>query len=179
MSEQAQLVVRYAHDGDIDFLTNSWLESFRDGYFNATVPNRIYFTQQHKVLERLLPRATVLLLCDSMDPTHIVSWLCYEVQDNVMVVHYVYTKNILREKGLARRLFEFAMGNVSSDIAKNVVITTHQTHKSKHFIKGRREKHHGPHQGKAMLPYERRHPDNPIQFMYNPYWLMENLYNAV
>ena len=163
-----ELNVRYAHDLDVDFITNSWLESFRDGYFNSTVPNRVYFHEHHKILEAILPRSQVLVMCNAERPDQILAWMCYELVDNVMVVHYVYVKNLLRKKGLAWRLFDFAQGNVANDVVKNVVVTTHQTYKSKSFIKGRKNQRG---HDEAMLPYPRRHPERPIEWVYNPYFL--------
>jgi len=165
MNDKVEILVRHAIDGDIDFITSSWLNSFRDGYFNSTVSNRVYFNQHHKILERLLPEATVLVACNSEKPQQIFGWMCFQVVDRVMIFHYVYVKNLMRTQGIAQRLFDYVVNNDSLDVAKNVVMTTHQTQKSKSFIKGE----------KGGRSYEDRHPDRPIQWMYNPYALFYQL----
>ncbi len=165
--------IRYAHDMDVDFITSSWLKSFRDGYFNATVPNRVYFTQHHKILENLLPTATVLVACNAEKPDQILGWMCYQVDGKVCILHYIYVKDLMRGHGIAQRLFDYVMTNQSLNLAQNVVMTTHQTHKSKRFIKGNRanlDRGQG-----ARKPYNERHPERPIEWIYNPYALFYKL----
>lgn len=169
MSDKVEILVRHANDLDIDFITSSWLNSFRDGYFNSTVPNRVYFNQHHKILEQLLPTSTTLVACNSENPGHIFGWLCFQIVDRVMILHYVYIKNLMREQGIAQRLFDYVLKNESLDIAQNVVMTTHQTQKSKNFVKGRRTK------GQETDSYEDRHPERPIDWVYNPYALFYRL----
>jgi len=167
---EVEIFVRLANDTDIDFITSSWLNSFRDGYFNATVPNRVYYNQHHKVLERLVPSSTILVACNSERPQQIFGWLCFQVVDNVLILHYVYVKNMFREQGIAARLFNYVMENDSLGLAQNVVMTTHQTQKSKLFIRGDKDAI-----GPRRMSYDARHEDRPIEWVYNPYALFYQL----
>lgn len=154
--------VRFANETDINFITSSWLKSFRDGYFNATVGNRVYFDQHHRVLEKLLPRASVLIACNEEKPDQIYGWLCFEVLDRHLVLHYVYVKDPFRQMGLAQQMFDFVMKSQDLDLIQNRVLTTHQTRKSKDFIAGERRRGDD---------YNSRHPERPIEWLYNPYSL--------
>lgn len=165
--EKTEIAVRYANELDIDFITSSWLKSFRDGYFNATVGNDVYFNQHHKILERLIPQSVVLVACNANQPSQIFGWMCFQVVDRHLVLHYVYVKDFFRKMGVARRLFNYVMASDELDLIKNRVLTTHQTFKSKNFIKGDRKR--------GMRAYGDRHPEHPITWLYNPYMLFWSL----
>jgi GNAT superfamily N-acetyltransferase len=161
MSE-IQLAVRAPNVKDIDFITNSWLESFRDGYFVSTVPNRVYYNQHHKIMEKLLPRSVVLVACNEKDPDHLYGWICAEVMDQHLILHYVYVKDSLRRFGIAKKLIQYLMKNLP--VAQDRLVTTHQTQKSKTLIKGWKSW--------DLKPAKERYG---IEFLYNPYLLFYSL----
>jgi GNAT superfamily N-acetyltransferase len=168
MIEQTNdLLVRYANDGDINMITNNWLESFRDGYFNSTVSNRVYYNQHHKILEALLPRCMVLVACHPEEPRIGLGWMACEAMDRHLVIHYVYVRKRARQMGVANELLQFVIGSDELDLVRNRVITTHQTHKSKIITRGVRET--------GYQDYAARHPEQPIEFLYNPYALFWSL----
>ena len=98
--------IRRARKADIPFITSSWLKSNRYGYMVQSVPNTVYYHQHHKVLEQIIPRSVVLVACNHEDPDQILGWMCAEVVDTAMVVHYVYVKKSFRRFGLAKRLID-------------------------------------------------------------------------
>jgi hypothetical protein len=98
------VLVRKAQRSDIPFITSSWLRSNREGFFVRSVGNTVYYHQHHKILEQLLPRSVVLVACNEDDPDQILSWICAEVVDTALVIHYIYTKKPFRKFGLAKRL---------------------------------------------------------------------------
>lgn len=166
LNDPTGVYVRFANPSDINFITSSWLKSFRDGYFNGTVSNRVYYNQHHKILESLVPRASVLVACNAEQPDQIFGWICFEVLDRHLVLHYLYVKDAFRQIGMAQKLFDFVMDSQELDLIKNRVLTTHQTEKSKNFI-------HGSRSGKPS--YEERHKERPIEWLYNPYMLFYTL----
>jgi GNAT superfamily N-acetyltransferase len=161
MSE-VQLAVRSPTQRDIEFITSSWLRSFRDGYFVSTVPNRIYFNQHHKILEKLIPRATCLIACNEMDPDHIYGYVIAEVMDQHLVVHYIYVKDSLRRFGVAKKLVQHLLRSLP--VVQDRIITTHQTHKSKALLHGWKSW--------DLAPARERYG---IEFLYNPYLLFYSL----
>jgi GNAT superfamily N-acetyltransferase len=161
MSE-VELAVRKPHAGDVDFLTNSWLESFRDGYFPSSVPNRVYYNQHHRILEKLMPRAQILIACNAKDPEQIFGWVCAEQMDQHLVIHYIYVKDTFRRFGIAKRLVKLLMRDLP--VNQQRVLITHLTHKAKQLIKGWKEW--------KLEPAQKRYG---IEFLYNPYMLFWNL----
>lgn len=161
--EQIQIAVREPTNSDTNFITNSWLESFRQGgYMNATVPNRVYFNQHHRILEKIVPRSRILVACNSTDTRQVFGWICAELMDRHLVIHYIYIKDDFRQMGIASRLVRLLLD--TQDVVKNVILTTHQTWKSKVLIQGRREW--------DLKPMAERHG---ITALYNPYMLFYSL----
>jgi len=96
--------IRRATKRDIPFITSSWLKSFRDGYWARGIPNNIYYYNQHKILEQLLPKGIVLVACNEQDPDQILGYVCAEVVDTALVIHYMYVKHPFRKFGIATKL---------------------------------------------------------------------------
>jgi len=93
--------IREGRSTDIPFVTNSWLKSFRaNGTFSQLVPNDIYYQQHHKILESIIPRGLLLVLCSMDDPDQILGWALTERQGDILILHYVYVKHSLRRNGL-------------------------------------------------------------------------------
>lgn len=101
------IVLRKGLARDVPFITSSWLRSFRDAPFVRGVPNNIFYYQHHKVLEHLIPRSIVVVACSEDDPDLIVGWVCAELVDTALVVHYVYVKHDYRRMGVAKALLTF------------------------------------------------------------------------
>ena len=100
------LLIRQAMSGDANLIINSWLASFRDGDMVQGVPNQIYYNRHHKVVESILSRATVTVLCDQSAPEVIFAWICWENFENGIVIHYAYVKQEFRNARLMSRLIE-------------------------------------------------------------------------
>lgn len=112
--EALPISVRDAEGSDISFLFNSCLRSFRNGKLNAGVSNSIYFTEHHKVLEKIFKRAKVLVACETADPSNIYGYLCYEIIEGIFVLHYSYVKQPFRRLGVQKALLVAANHNVAN-----------------------------------------------------------------
>lgn len=104
MSEALQ--IRKAGRADIPFITSSWLESFRNAPMVRGVPNSIYYHYHHKILEEVLPRSVVLMACNAEDTDQLVGFICAEVFEKSLVVHYVYVKQAFRRLEVAKRMLQ-------------------------------------------------------------------------
>jgi hypothetical protein len=123
MEKQAMpIAIRNGLEGDVPFIFNSWLNSFRKGSFTRFVDNKIYFTEQHKLIERLLKRCEVKMACDPNDPSSICGYMVYERVEGILCVHYAYTKQTFRGMGICRQLLK----NIDHDF-NNAAICTHNT----------------------------------------------------
>ena len=127
-------VFRGPTDNDIPFISNSWLESMRDyGFFSKGVPNTTYYHYQKNLIKSLCSTGSVLIMHLDTEPDIIIGWACFEVFENAIVLHYVYTKrNIhrpdgskqsLRRKGVAKALVEY----IKAMEGKDNIVYTHLT----------------------------------------------------
>lgn len=80
------------------------------------IPNQTYYYTHHKVLESILSRATVLVLCLPDAPEVLFGWVCFEACEGGLVFHYMYTKNSFRKAGLAKKLFSYVVSEEKPDI---------------------------------------------------------------
>lgn len=116
-------IFRKAVEDDIPFLTNSWLESYRHSPQIRGVPNSVYFYYHHKVLEELLTRCTVLVCCYPDRPSQILGYICAELFDTALVVHYVYVKKTFRKLGIGKSLVQEILNTEKPP----AVLYTHKT----------------------------------------------------
>jgi len=125
MKEQEKLVVkiRPALEGDVAFVFNSWLKSFRNTGLSRSVQNEVYFSEQHKLIERLLKESTTVVACNPTKPEDIFGWACFQWVDGIFVLHYVYVKHLYRNLGLANELLAESAHDFST-----AGLYTHWTH---------------------------------------------------
>ena len=98
------ILYRQVLEEDKPFLFNSWLKSFRQGTLAANVDNSIYYTNHHKLVEKILSKSKTIICCNSDDPSIIYGYVTYQIVDGQFVLHYLYIKNIYRKLGLGRKL---------------------------------------------------------------------------
>jgi hypothetical protein len=122
-SKTMPISIREALEGDIPFVFSSWLKSFRTGLITKFVDNNIYFSEQHKVVERLLRRSNTIMAVSPTDPATIYGYLVTERIDGILVVHYGYTKQTFRGMGVLRQL----LATIEHDFNRNTGLYTHST----------------------------------------------------
>jgi len=121
-SFESTLLIRTAQRADASFIIHSWLTSFREGDWVEGVPNQVYFHAHHKVVESILTRATVLVLCLPDAPEVMFGWICVEACENGLIIHYLYVKNEFRKNRLASKLLNEVLEAEKPD----VVFCTHR-----------------------------------------------------
>lgn len=119
---QLPISIREADQGDVSFIFSSWLKSFRGGAMAKYVENTIYFSEHHKLVERLLKRSKTVVACNPEDPATIYGYLCYEIVEGIFCVHYGYTKQPFRVLGVLRQLLH----STGHDFARGTGLATHQ-----------------------------------------------------
>jgi hypothetical protein len=102
------VLIRHAEKPEANLIFATWVKSYRGAQPVKLVPRAVYDDGQHRLIERLLKRAPVLVACNSETPEQVFAWLAYERFGPLLVVHYVYTKHVFRRMGLASRLLEQA-----------------------------------------------------------------------
>lgn len=98
--------IRSIIETDVPFIFNSWLKAFRNSRFAAPVNQNVYFSEQHKLVEKLLGRATTLVVGAASDPATVYGYVCYEYIQGVFVLHFAYVKHDFRTLGLFKTLMD-------------------------------------------------------------------------
>lgn len=106
LNERLPIQLRPANPEDIPFIFNSWLKSFRNAYFARQLINTVYFTEQHKVIEKLVKESTILIACNAEEPSQVYGWICAGIIDGITSIHYVYVKHSFRSLGIASLLLD-------------------------------------------------------------------------
>lgn len=105
---KSQVQIRNATEADVPFIFNSWLKSYRSSNSVKNISNPVYFEFQHKVIEKLLTRSQVYMLCASDDPSQVYGYLVCEEIEQVPVLHYCYVKYAFRGMKLCSMLMKHA-----------------------------------------------------------------------
>lgn len=101
---KSQVQIRTANESDVPFIFNSWLKSYRSSNAAKNISNPVYFDFHHKLLENILQRSNVLVLCDTADTAQVFGYIVAQDLDGVKVLHYAYVKFAFRGMGLANML---------------------------------------------------------------------------
>jgi GNAT superfamily N-acetyltransferase len=120
------IVIRRAEPhrvGEVGFITNAWLNSLQDSSMFWDVPRPVFFKRCHDTLAEILGRSAVLVVAAESDPDHIIGFICYEVFDNALVIHYVYIKQLFRKQGIAKELYHFVREAEDRGYEKPVFVT--------------------------------------------------------
>lgn len=106
-SQEASFVLRKATPDDVPYITNSWLKGYKGSNANWNVRDSEYFHYEHKLLDYIVPRSTILVLANSANVNQIVGYIAFEMtKQDVMIFHYINVKHTFRKNGLARQMLE-------------------------------------------------------------------------
>lgn len=97
--------LRVANEEDIPFIFSSWLKSYKNSLFACRLPNTIYYTEHHKLIERILKVSDVIVACNNDDPSQVYGWACASKVDGIFCLHYLYVKHSFRNLGIGSILF--------------------------------------------------------------------------
>lgn len=100
-SLQGQIRLRPATEADVPFIFNSWLKCYRHSNNTRGCENPVYFAQHHILLEGLCKRARIMIACNENDIAQIYGYVCSETVEDVLVIHFLYVKEMYRKFGVA------------------------------------------------------------------------------
>ena len=131
-------------EGDLHFIYNSWLTSYKTSDFARAIMNEVYYTHHHNLITSILTQVnnSVTVLCDPEDHSSILAYIVYNTKDPI--VFYTYVKFNFRGMGLGRYLLE----GVRKNFDKTEIQCTHKLNKWGKIAK-------------------------PLELIYNPYLLKE------
>jgi len=106
----------YDKTTDEDFVFSSWLSSWRNSKWAGVIPNHLFADVTRVAVNQLLGRgAKVLMATNPDDPQQLLGYVCFEPG----VIHYCFTKDVVRGLGVATALL-LASG---TDRAKPFVVS--------------------------------------------------------
>lgn len=108
--ELAELIsLRTVEPGDMPFVWDSWLRSYRESPWAGVIPNNLYREVTQAVITELRARGAIITLAVRRDdPNEILGYVCHERVPGGVAVHYVFIKDAVRRQGLASELLSHA-----------------------------------------------------------------------
>lgn len=102
--------IRERKPDDEAFIYGTWLRSFKaTGIAARRIPERIYYSMHHRVIERILARPSCwgCVVFPDGDPGTILGYIIGEsTSSNGTVLHYAYVKSAWRGMGVFRELLK-------------------------------------------------------------------------
>ena len=106
--------MRYSVPEDEPLIYSSWLRSYKQSPINKRIRAQQYYAGQKRVIERLLARSHVVVVCNPDDQSQVYSFGVVELEPEHMVLHWVQTKYTFKHFGFARRIIEQGLAQVPS-----------------------------------------------------------------
>lgn len=124
-TEEMAVTLRGPIEGDRPYLASTWLANYRhDGCGQKYIDKNVFFANHRILVNRLLDQEGVVVLCPTDFPSHILGFAVGRVYKTAILLHYVYVKERLRNKGLAR----FLLGPFGWEGTQpRPIIATHRT----------------------------------------------------
>ena len=91
---------------DHSFILKSWLKAFKRSNSRGPIANCSYWKAYAETIEQIIERENVVVLmaCPDTDQDQILAYAVLESGHNRPVIHWTYTKEILRNRGLMKLL---------------------------------------------------------------------------
>lgn len=108
MNKTDLISIRDRDPNDDAFILSTWLKGILYGGldFYSKIPKDVFFSNHHRILERLLslPTTTTKIACLKDDPDVILGYTVYRVAGGVTVLDYIFVKKSWRGIGIAKSL---------------------------------------------------------------------------
>jgi len=97
-------------DEDEGFVYRHWIDSLRPQPPYRHMRYGEFSRQQRKVIEELLdrPHVEVMLAVEQKCGEPKFGFICYEWRGPILILHYIYLRDLYRRKRIATRLLQFA-----------------------------------------------------------------------
>ena len=91
---------------DLGLIFSSWSNGAHECVPWNYTPTDRYAPHQLVHMERCVERFDTRVACHFDDPSEIMAWVCYTFQGGVLVVHWMYVKNLFRKMGMAKSIID-------------------------------------------------------------------------
>jgi len=107
---------------DKNFFLSTWIKSYRKTEDNKRMINQVYFDNTSIEVEQRVDTCNFIVAVNPEDHNHIFAYIAYTTIDDVLVIHYAYTKYSYRRYGIFNELLGIILPN-----PKNPIICTYAT----------------------------------------------------
>lgn len=108
-----RVYIRRPRPTDQSYIASTWVNSLIQVRGNTK-------SESNALVDRMLddPAVRLLLAVEPSAPDTILGWICYTPMPRAQVLHYVYVRDKLRTRGIARELYNkaWSMSHVSSKL---------------------------------------------------------------
>ena len=122
------VMIRPGYHKDIPLITKSWYKGFRRTEPRLSI--KAYDAYHHKVMEELLPRCDVRVLCNAESPDDVLGYLVGEFLTDTAVIHWVYVKLPFRRLGMAGHLVREFLSRYEGSPVAHTMLSPSFWHKS-------------------------------------------------
>jgi GNAT superfamily N-acetyltransferase len=115
---------------DRNFISNSWDNSYYTGAnYNLYLKQGEFNNRHRPIREKFFanPNTAVIVCCSKKEPGLIIGWIAVEKMNDLLVLHYLYVKEMFKGEGVARELLRVAYP-VEKD--REQIVFTHLTEKA-------------------------------------------------
>jgi hypothetical protein len=88
----------------VSMVFSSWLKSYRNSMFVKNIPSTIYFSEQHKLIQKCIKNGKTIVAVSPEDTEQIIGWINFQVVDGIYCLHYAYVKQLYRGCGVLAAL---------------------------------------------------------------------------
>lgn len=106
------MIITTATDADLNFILKCWCNSSYD-YAKPGACGRVYKTELHKYIKRLYANPDIAFVVAKSDNTIHGFMVAQQLTQDLVFVHYAYTKRIYRKLGIQRKLYVEQYGNAT------------------------------------------------------------------
>ena len=113
----SDIVIRSLRESDKPFIFNSWLKSLKSASYCSHVPDKIYYSYNHAVINKILSseNSKIFIASAPDDESFIHGYVVAEQSEKDLVVHLVYVKFFFRNAKVAKSLLTHLTQNVEHD----------------------------------------------------------------
>jgi len=84
------------------FVYNSWINSARNDHMNMR--KSVFVETFLPSINNILEYSKILIACDDVDPNFIIGYIVYSKIDDIVILHWAYTKEVNRKMGVFKAL---------------------------------------------------------------------------
>ena len=121
------IAIRNATNDDYPYILKTWSVEFHKQYPTTHISNAIYFPHQANIINNIIKKCQVSIVCIDDEPNIICGFITYELFNKNLIIHYAQTKGIFRRMGIFTSMLK------SIDIKYDNIIYTHDFKLLKEF----------------------------------------------